>query len=76
MRLAGLILQELEDEFGTRGRLQRLSATMLRDTRMTAVQIEPLFITNEDEARMIADPEFAGRVGRAVAAGVRRFFRD
>lgn len=76
MRLAGLILQELEDEFQRRGRLQRLSVAMLRDTRMTAVQVEPLFITNEDEARMIADPEFAGRVGRAVAAGVRRFFRD
>ena len=76
MRLAGLILQELEDEFHRRGRLQRLSATMLRDTRMTAVQVEPLFITNEDEARVIADPRFAERVGRAVAAGVRRFFRD
>jgi N-acetylmuramoyl-L-alanine amidase len=76
MRLAGLILQELEDEFGTRGRLQRLSATMLRDTRMTAVQIEPLFITNEDEARVIAEPSFAERVARAVATGTRRFFRD
>jgi len=76
MRLAGLILQELEDEFERRGRLQRLSATMLRDTRMTAVQIEPLFITNEDEAKVIADPAFARRVGRAVAAGVRRFFRN
>jgi len=75
MRLAGLVLQELEDEFDRRGRLQRLSATMLRDTRMTAVQIEPLFITNEDEARVIADPAFGDRVGRAVAAGVRRFFR-
>lgn len=75
MRLAGLILQELEDEFARRGRLQRLSVTMLRDTRMTAVQVEPLFLTNEDEARVIADPAFADRVGRAVAAGVRRFFR-
>ncbi|HSL11142.1 MAG TPA: peptidoglycan-binding protein [Actinomycetota bacterium] len=75
MRLAGLVLQELEDEFHRRGRLQRLSATMLRDTRMTAVQVEPLFVTNEDEARVIADPAFGERVGRAVAAGVRRFFR-
>ncbi len=50
MRLAGLILHELEDEFDRRGRLQRLSGAMLRDTRMTAVQVEPLFVTNEDEA--------------------------
>ena len=76
MRLAGLILQELEDEFARRGRLQRLSATMLRDTRMTAVQIEPLFVTNEDEARVIAEPSFAERVARAVATGIRRFFRS
>jgi len=75
MRLAGLILQELEDEFGRRGRLQRLSTTVLRDTRMTAVQVEPLFVTNEAEAQLIADPLFGARVGRAVAAGVRRFFR-
>jgi N-acetylmuramoyl-L-alanine amidase len=76
MRLAGLILHELEDEFDRRGRLQRLAVTMLRDTRMTAVQVEPLFLTNEDEARMIADPRFPERVGRAVATGMRRFFRD
>jgi N-acetylmuramoyl-L-alanine amidase len=74
MRLAGLLLQELEREFGCRGRLQRLAPSMLRETKMTAVQIEPLFRTNEREAAMIADPAFAARVGRAVAAGVRRYF--
>jgi N-acetylmuramoyl-L-alanine amidase len=75
MRLAGLILHGLEDEFRARGRLQRLSVSMLRDTAMTAVQVEPLFLTNEAEAEVIADPSFPGRVGRAVAAGMRRFFR-
>jgi N-acetylmuramoyl-L-alanine amidase len=74
MRLAGLLLQELEREFGCRGRLQRLAPSLLRETRMTAVQIEPLFRTNEREAQMIADSAFAVRVGRAVAVGVRRYF--
>ncbi len=73
--LAELILEELEREFDRRGRLQRLTISMLRETRMPAVQIEPLFVTNEDEAELIADPAFPQRVGRAVAAGVRRFFR-
>jgi N-acetylmuramoyl-L-alanine amidase len=73
--LAELILEELEREFARRGRLQRLTVSMLRETRMPAVQIEPLFVTNEDEAELIADPAFARRVGLAVAAGVRRFFR-
>ena len=75
MLLAQLILSELEAEFGCRGRLQRLAGAMLGETRMPAVQVEPLFTTNEREAQILADPAFAGRVGRAVAAGVRRFFR-
>lgn len=72
--LAELVLDELEREFGCRGRTQRLTIGMLRETRMPAVQIEPLFVTNRLEAEVIADPAFAERVGRAVAAGVRRFF--
>jgi N-acetylmuramoyl-L-alanine amidase len=74
--LAELVLEELEREFGVRGRLQRLTVAMLRETRMPAVQIEPLFLTNEREAAVIADPAFGTRVGRAVAIGVRRFFRE
>jgi N-acetylmuramoyl-L-alanine amidase len=73
--VAELILEELERAFARRGRLQRLTISMLRETRMPAVQIEPLFVTNEDEASLIADPAFPERVGLAVAAGVRRFFR-
>jgi N-acetylmuramoyl-L-alanine amidase len=73
--LAELLLEELEREFACRGRLQRLTISMLRETRMPAVQIEPLFVTNREEAAVIAGPEFATRVGRAVASGVRRFFR-
>jgi N-acetylmuramoyl-L-alanine amidase len=74
MLLAQLILSELEAEFGSRGRLQRLSGAMLGETRMPAVQVEPLSITNQREAQLLADPAFAARVGRAVGAGVRRFF--
>jgi N-acetylmuramoyl-L-alanine amidase len=73
-RLAELILEELEREFGRRGRLQRLTVGMLRETRMPAVQIEPLVSTNELEASLIHDTGFAPRVARAVAGGARRFF--
>jgi N-acetylmuramoyl-L-alanine amidase len=72
--LAELVLAELEGEFGCRGRTQRLTVGMLRETRMPAVQIEPLFVTNAREAELIADPMFPVRIGRAVATGVRRFF--
>ena len=42
------------DELGVRGRLQRLTGAMLRETRMPAVQVEPAFITNEVEAAQLA----------------------
>jgi N-acetylmuramoyl-L-alanine amidase len=74
MLLAQLILEEVEAALGVRGRLQRLSISMLRETRMPAVQVEPAFITNEHEAEVVDDPEFASLVGRAIAVGVKRFF--
>jgi N-acetylmuramoyl-L-alanine amidase len=73
-RLAELILEELEREFGRRGRLQRLTVGMLRETRMPAVQIEPLAPDNDVEAALIGDEGFPPRVARAVAGGARRFF--
>lgn len=74
MLLAQFILEELERELDTRGRLQRLTGAMLRETRMPAVQIEPAFLTNESEAGAITDPAWARSVAGAIAAGVRRFF--
>ena len=74
MLLAQLILDELEVELGVRGRLQRLTGAMLRETRMPAVQVEPAFITNEAEADRLTDPAHRDRIARAIANGVRRFF--
>ncbi len=76
MFLAELVLEELEREFERRGRLQRLSGAMLRETQMPAVEIVPMSTTNEQEAALIGRSGFDQRVGRAVAAGIRRFFRD
>jgi N-acetylmuramoyl-L-alanine amidase len=76
MSLARLILAEIEREIGVRGRLLRSAVSMLRETRMPAVQVEPAWTTNEREALLIGDPAFARGVGLAVAAGIRRFFAD
>ena len=48
--LAELILEELEHELQLRGRVQRLTVSMLRETRMPAVQVEALTPANEAEA--------------------------
>jgi N-acetylmuramoyl-L-alanine amidase len=74
MLLAQLILEELEGVLDRRGRLQRLTASILRETRMPAVQIEPVFETNEAELARLTDPAFTAKIGRAIAAGVRRYF--
>lgn len=74
--LAELILQELENELQLRGRVQGLTVSMLRETRMPAVQVEALTTANEAEAAALRGPDTATRVGRAIAEGVRRFFED
>ena len=72
--LADLILAELERELGVRGRLQRLSPAMLRETRMPAVQVEALVASNEVEAALLEAPDVVVGLGRAIADGVRRYF--
>ena len=72
--LAQLILEELEAELGIAGRLRPLTIAPLRETRMPAVQVEAVTGRSEREAAILADPELPTRVGRAVAAGVRRYF--
>jgi N-acetylmuramoyl-L-alanine amidase len=73
-RLAELILQELATEFRTPGRMEWRTATLLRETRMPAVHVEPIYVTNPTEERYLEDPAFPARVGRAVASGLARFF--
>jgi N-acetylmuramoyl-L-alanine amidase len=72
--LAEMILEELERERGVRGRLQRLSIAMLRETKMPAVQVEAVVPANEAEAALLRAPEAVVGVGRAIGEGVRRFF--
>ena len=64
MRLAQLIVEELALTFGTAGTTERLAATMLRETRMPAVQVEPAVHGELDPAA----------VARAIATGLARFF--
>ena len=72
--LAQLILEELEAELSLRGRIQPLTIATLRETRMPAVQVEPLTTDSDRAGDLLADEAFPARVGRAIAAGLRRFF--
>jgi N-acetylmuramoyl-L-alanine amidase len=72
--LARSILEELEAEFGCRGQLKRLTVAMLRETRMPAAQVEPMFAVDAAANGTSGDPTFPVRVGAAVGRGVLRFF--
>jgi len=74
MQLAELILEELERVTGRAGGTKGLTGAILRETRMPAVQIEPL--SRADDPAEIADPGLPVRVAAAIATGVRRFFAD
>jgi N-acetylmuramoyl-L-alanine amidase len=72
--LAQLILEELEAELGIRGRLRPLTIAPLRETRMPAVQVEPIAGSTDRERTLLEDADLPARVARAIAAGVRRYF--
>lgn len=74
-RLAELILDELVTRLGlTDGRTHRKSITILRETQMPAVQVEPCFLTNPREARLLGEEAFRRDLAIALANGVERFF--
>lgn len=68
--LADLVVDALGQELGWRVRTERLAHAILRETRMPAVQIELLDVTNEPSR----GPTTPARIARALADALRRFF--
>jgi N-acetylmuramoyl-L-alanine amidase len=56
------------------GRIHPMSITILRETQMPAVQVEPCFITNPKEERLLQEEAFLRDVAIAMAEGLERFF--
>ncbi|HYN36135.1 MAG TPA: N-acetylmuramoyl-L-alanine amidase [Actinomycetota bacterium] len=52
------------------------SYSILRETRMPAVLVEPAFISNPDEAKLLLDPDFRSTIAGAIASGVRQYFEE
>jgi N-acetylmuramoyl-L-alanine amidase len=72
--LAESIQDELTSRLGlTDGRTHPMAIAILRETRMPAVQIEPCFLTNPREERLLAEEAFRSDVAIAIAHGVERF---
>ena len=74
--LADRIQDELVD-LGLRDcRSHARSYTILKETRMPAVLVEPVFISNPGEAQRLEDPHFLQRVSASIARAVERYFDE
>ena len=43
---------------------------------MPAVLVEPIFLTNPDEAKRLEEPDFRASIADAIASGVSRYYRS
>ena len=50
------------------------SFSLLKETRMPAVLVEPVFITNPEEEALLTDPGFISRLAEAMAVGILTYF--
>jgi N-acetylmuramoyl-L-alanine amidase len=74
-RLAELIQDELTHRLGLKdGRTHPKALPLLRETQMPAVHVEPCFLTNPREEKLVGQPGFRREVARAIADAVERFF--
>jgi N-acetylmuramoyl-L-alanine amidase len=73
--LAGMIQEELTGRLGLRdGRTHPKAFPLLRETPMPAVQVEPCFLTNPKEERLLGEERFRKELARALAEALERFF--
>ena len=74
--LADMIQAELVDLGLKDCRSHARSYTILKETRMPAVLVEPVFISNLEEAARLDDPHFLTRIAAAVARAIARYFEE
>ncbi|MGZ4129297.1 MAG: N-acetylmuramoyl-L-alanine amidase [Actinomycetota bacterium] len=74
-RLAERVQDELTSRIGlVDGRTHRLTISLLRETRMPAVQVVPGFLTHPDEERLLVEADDRRRIATAIAEGIAAFF--
>jgi N-acetylmuramoyl-L-alanine amidase len=73
-RVAELIQRELVELNLRDCRAHPRSYSVLRETRMPAVLVEPCFITNPDEEKRLDDPRFRAAVADAIAVALHHYY--
>lgn len=75
-RLAELIQGELLSSLGRKdNKVRGKNFTVLRTTKMPAVLVEPVFITNPEEERLLREEAFRQKIAVAVFDGVQGYLR-
>jgi N-acetylmuramoyl-L-alanine amidase len=74
--LAGLLLDSLVGLGLIDCRAHGKAYPILRETRMPAVVVEPCFITNPEEAKLLQDAERLDAVAVAMGGAVKAYFSD
>jgi N-acetylmuramoyl-L-alanine amidase len=72
-RLADLVQAEVCTLGLIDGRTHPKTWPILRETRMPAIQVEPCYLSNPDDEKLIVDAGFQHRLANAIAEAVRRF---
>jgi N-acetylmuramoyl-L-alanine amidase len=74
-RLAELIQDELVHRAGLKdGRTHPKWLPLLRETRMPAVRVEPCFVTNPAEERLLREGTLTTSIAAAIVRGIERFY--
>jgi N-acetylmuramoyl-L-alanine amidase len=73
------LAERIQDELTSRirlvdGRTHRLTISLLRETRMPAVQVVPGFLTHPDEECLLVESHDRRRIASAIAEGIAAFF--
>jgi N-acetylmuramoyl-L-alanine amidase len=77
-RAGALLAESIQAELVATGardcRSHPRSYPVLKETRMPAVLIEPAFITNPDEEKLVGNPDSRNALAAIIAAGIRRYY--
>lgn len=76
-RLASLINEELEEAGGLTNRgVKTANFYVLRHSSMPATLLELGFVTNPEEEELLSDETYQGKLAKAIALGLARYFAD
>lgn len=74
-RVATLLQEEMAEALGLKDNgIKRSRMYVLRNTKMPAALVEPLFITNDAEYKLLKSPDYRQKIADALRRGTQQYF--